>query len=93
MAIKVNLFYPHLQQFTGGRDTVDVSGSSVGQCLDDLIRQYPALRRNIFDEQDQLFRFIAIFVNGQSTYKLSSPLAEPVGDGDEISIVLLLAGG
>ena len=37
--------------------------------------------------------FIVIFHNGESTFHEPDPLAKPVNDGDELSIVLLIAGG
>jgi len=43
MSVKVNIFYPHLQQFTNNQDVVEVNGSTVGDCLDDMVRQYPSL--------------------------------------------------
>lgn len=94
MSIKVNIFYPHLLQITNNQKEVEVSGSTVGQCLDDLVRQFPEIKKLIFVEPGKLLNFINVLVNGDSVLTYSpDPLAKPVKDGDSIDIALMLAGG
>lgn len=68
-----------------------VGGENVGQCLADLVKQYPNIHENIFDLRGKLLKHIEIFING----KTASPeeLTAPVSDGDELSILMLLSGG
>jgi hypothetical protein len=49
------------------------------------------MHENIFDKCGKLLKHIEIFING----KTASPneLAASVKDGDELSILMLLAGG
>ena len=93
MAITVSLFYPHFQQHTGGRDEVEVRGDNIGECLANLVNQYPGLKENLFNDQGRPYDYIAIYVNGESTYHQPQPLLIPTHDGDKLSIALLLAGG
>lgn len=91
MSIKVNIFYPHLQQFTHNQDVVNVNGNTVGECLGHLVKQFPGIEEGIFDKQGLLLNYIYFFINGKATYP--TDLAMPVNDGDELTIALLLAGG
>ena len=91
MSVKINIFYPHLQQFTHNQDVVEVDGKTVGECLGHLVTQFPGIETGIFDKQGQLLNYIYFFINGKATYP--TDLAMPVNDGDELTIALLLAGG
>jgi molybdopterin converting factor small subunit len=91
MSVKLNICYPHLQQLTGNQETVNVDGHTVGECLGHLVKQFPGIEKGIFDEHGQLLNYIYFFINGKSTYP--ADLAQPVKDGDDLTIALLLAGG
>ena len=90
MSIKVHLHKTH-RRFTDGQETVDVEGHTVGECLQQLIRQYPDLEPALFDGKDNLQKTIEVYLNMQSTYP--DELAKKTKDGDMIHITLLLAGG
>ncbi len=91
MSIKVNL-PSHLHNFTGGQSVAEVTGSTVGECLNDLVRQFPGIERAIFDKQGQLLNYVDVYVNRESSYP--EELAKPVKDGDELHITLfVIAGG
>ena len=91
MTAQIKIFYPHLQQFTNHRDSVEVDGNTVGECLDHLVKQFPGMEQGIFDKQGQLLNYVYFFINGKAIYP--TDLAKPVSDGDELTIALLLAGG
>ena len=90
MAININLHKTH-REYAGGRETVTVNGTTVGACIDDLLRQYPGLRERLFDQKGKLRNFIEIYLNNESAYP--DELKRVTQDGDEIHIVILLAGG
>jgi molybdopterin converting factor small subunit len=91
MSVKINIYYPHLQQFTDNQEVVKVNGSTVGECLSDLVKQFPGIESGIFDEHGQVLNYVYFFINGKSGYP--TDLSKPVKDGDELTIALLLAGG
>ena len=94
MSIKVNIFYPHLLQATNNQKVVEVNGTTVGQCLNDLVKQFPDIEKLVFAEPNKLLNFINILVNGESVLTYApDPLAKPVKDGDALDIVLMIAGG
>jgi molybdopterin converting factor small subunit len=91
MSVKVNIYYPHLQQFTDNQEAVKVNGSTVGECLSDLVKQFPGIENGVFDEHGQVLDYVYFFINGKSAYP--TDLNKSVKDGDELTIALLLAGG
>ena len=80
-----------LQQFADGKEEVIVEGKTVGECVNDLIRQYPAVKNELFDRRGRLLGFFDIYVNAVSSYP--EELKKAVNDGDEITITVFLAGG
>ena len=90
MSINVSIHRTH-RQFTDGLDSVEVEGNSVGNCLDDLIRQFPDMGNALFDKKGKLLNAIEIYINLKSAYP--DELVKPVKDGDDIHITLMLAGG
>lgn len=90
MSIKVNIHKTH-RQFTNGLDIVEVEGNTVGNCLDNLVRQFPDMAKVLFDKKGKLLKVIEIYINSKSAYP--DELVKQVKDGDNINITLLLAGG
>jgi molybdopterin converting factor small subunit len=90
VSINVSIHRTH-RQFTDGLDTVEVEGNSVGNCLDDLIKQFPDMETALFDKKGKLLNAIEIYINLKSAYP--DELVKPVKDGDDIHITLMLAGG
>jgi molybdopterin converting factor small subunit len=90
MAVKVNL-HVTLRQHTGGRETVEAEGKTIGECLRSVVKHFPKLESAIFDKKGGLSHLVEIYMNLQSAYP--NELAKPVKDGDEIHVTLLLAGG
>lgn len=90
MSAEVNL-PPFLQQLADDVKRVDVSGDTVGECLDELVTRYPRLKARIFTEGRKIHKGFNIFINGESAYPDS--LARPVKDGDIIHIAHPIFGG
>ncbi len=85
MTAKIRI--PHsLQEFADGQAVVELDGDTVGQCLDGLVRRFPAIGTRLFNSEAELFDYVDIYINLESTYP--EGLARPVKDGDELDIVL-----
>ncbi len=80
-----------LRPHAGGLDRVEATGSTVGEILDQLGTQYPALRERLFDGEE-LRRFVNVYVNNEDIRYLDD-LATPVAANDEVSIIPAVAGG
>jgi molybdopterin converting factor small subunit len=90
MPVKIHTHITH-RQFTNGLDVVPVEGNTVGECLNHLIRQYPQMEKALFAKKDKLLNVVEVFVNHETAYP--NELLKPVKDGDEIHLLVMLAGG
>jgi len=90
MSIKIDISLLS-NQYTKGQQIVDVNGNTVGQCLDDLVKQFPSIKQGLYDENGKLHGYIDIYLNGESTYP--ELLAKPVKTGDKLHIIFLIGGG
>lgn len=90
MSIKMNI-HRNLRHLTNGRQSVNVKGNTVGQCLKDLVHQFPDIKPELFDKKGKLLSYVDIYVNLESSYP--EELAKAVHDEDEITITLMLCGG
>jgi molybdopterin converting factor small subunit len=90
LGIKIHI-HPTLRRVAKGTEVVEVKGSKVGECLHDLIRQFPDIRQSLFDSKGALLPAIEIYLNMESTYP--DELLKPTKDGDEIYITMQLVGG
>jgi molybdopterin converting factor small subunit len=87
--VKINV--TTLSHYTDGQQVVEVNGSTVGQCLDHLVKQFPSIKPYLFDKDGKLHSDIDIYANGRSIYP--EELAKMVNDGDELDITFLIGGG
>ena len=78
-----------LFSYTKGQSSVEAAGTTLGEVLAHLDREFPGLRFRIVDEQDRIRPHIKFFVRGE----LAPNLAQPVGAGDAVQIVCALSGG
>jgi sulfur-carrier protein len=91
MPIPVRIPTP-LRKLTQNKEIVDAEGSTVREVLDDLENSYPGLKERICDEQDNIRRFVNVFVNDEDIRFLQES-ETPLKPGDEVSIVPAIAGG
>ncbi len=90
MGVKINIHKTH-RDLADGLDIVEVEGQNVGDCLSQLIGQFPGFQEVLFAKSGKLQNWIEIYVNMESAYP--EELAKPVKDGDEIHITIMLSGG
>ena len=90
MSVTINMHKTH-RRHVDGLSSVKVEGKTVGQCLEQLVAKYPALKEPLFEKRGKLRNTIEIYVNLESAYP--EELAKPVRDGDEVYITVMLAGG
>ena len=90
MSIKINI-PSYLQPFADGRDVVEVTGNTTGECLLNLSKRFPDMDDKIFNKGGELIDYISIFVNGELDN--TDGLTKTVNDGDELHIFYILGGG
>lgn len=81
-----------LRTQAGGRSTVEVEGSTIGEALGSLVAQYPALLGQVLDGDGSLHKFVNVYVNDDDVRYLSG-LDTAVKEGDEVTILPAVAGG
>ena len=90
MPVQVHIHSTH-RQFTNGLEVVAVEGKTVGECLGQLVKQFPGMEKALFAKRDKLLNIVEVYLNHASAYP--NELVKPVKEGDEIHLVLMLAGG
>lgn len=91
MSIKVLIPTP-LRGLTNEKDTVDASGATVAELIEDMEKNYPGIRERLCDETGEIRRFVNIYHN-QEDIRFKQGKDTPVSDGDELSVVPAIAGG
>ncbi|MGH9656081.1 MAG: molybdopterin-synthase adenylyltransferase MoeB, partial [Bryobacteraceae bacterium] len=81
-----------LRQFTEQKDAVEANGATVGEALDHLTKQYPEMRRNLFNDQGKLRSFVNVYLDDEDIRYLEKDATKLKG-GETISIVPSIAGG
>ena len=81
-----------LRTLTAGAEEVTAAGSTIGEVITDLEKNFPGIRARICDDEGKVRRFVNIFANDEDIRFLSN-LETPVVDTDEISIIPAIAGG
>ncbi len=78
-----------LRSYTKNEASVEASGSSLADIVQDLDRTYPGIKFRMIDEQDGIRQHIKLFVNKQEAYDLKAEVSEQ----DVVHIICALTGG
>lgn len=88
MAVKVAI--PGIWRgLTGGAATVDCQGTTMLEVLLDLARVHPAMYNRLFTPAGEAKRHVHCFLNNKAVTDLTAP----VRPGDEILLLMAIAGG
>jgi len=91
MAVTVRV-PPYWRKDTGRLAEVSVDGSTVGEVLQDLAVRFPALRGCLFEADGELAPNLSVFLNRESVARRDG-CRTPVSAGDQVTIILAIAGG
>ena len=80
-----------LASYTNNQLNIPVEGNTVGECINDLVGQFPAIKKVLLDKDGKLLYSYDIFINGESAYP--QEMKKPVKDGDKLNLVMLIHGG
>jgi len=81
-----------LRPFTDKKESVEVTGKTVGELLADLTTRHEGLRKHLYTDEGRLRNFVNVYLNDEDIRYLDN-LATPVKDGDQLSIIPAVAGG
>jgi adenylyltransferase/sulfurtransferase len=81
-----------LRPYAEGQSEISVQGLTVGEALNDLVTQYPALKKHLFAETEELRPFVNLFLGDEDVRHLQG-VDTPLKDGDKLMIIPSIAGG
>ena len=80
-----------MQSMTGGKQRVQVEGSTVRQLLNNLEREFPGTKAILYDdEQDDLMPGVAVIVDGEAS---QLGLLERLKENSEVHFLPAIGGG
>jgi molybdopterin synthase sulfur carrier subunit len=82
---------PTLREQTGGEREIAAEGDTVRDLLDDLMGQFPTLRRQLVEDGD-LAPFVNVYVEGEDVRTLEG-LETEVRPGSTVTLLPAMAGG
>jgi molybdopterin synthase sulfur carrier subunit len=81
-----------LRPMAGGKPTVEVNGTTVGEILGNLDAAHPGFKDRLLDDDGALRRFVNVFVADDDVRFLQG-LDTPVPEGETVAIIPAVAGG
>jgi molybdopterin converting factor small subunit len=90
MSVEVSI-PPSFQSLINGIKTVEVSGKTVEECLDNLVTRFPLIKSQLFGRGRKLRKGLSIYINREGIDV--KELARAVNDGDKLYILNLIFGG
>lgn len=89
----ITIFIPTpLRKFTGGESSVKLRASNVLEAISSLARQFPDLQKHLLDGDQQIRKFIRIYVGDEDIQQLHGAQTS-LKEGDRVSIIPAIAGG
>ena len=80
-----------LQQLTGGKQQIQVEGSTVRQVINSMEKQYPGVKEFLCDEMEEdLMPGIAVIVDGETS---QLGMLQKVRENSEVHFLPALGGG
>jgi molybdopterin converting factor small subunit len=90
MSVEIELS-PIFARYSNNQLNIKVEGSTVGECLNDLVKQFPKLKKVLLNKEGKLQHGFEVYINGENVYPMA--MKKPVRDGDKLNIVFLIHGG
>ena len=81
-----------LRTYADGQIEVVVQGNTVGEAMNDLTNQYPALRPHLFNGDGQLRPFVNLFLNEDNVRDLQGE-ETALKEDDRLILIPSIAGG
>jgi [CysO sulfur-carrier protein]-thiocarboxylate-dependent cysteine synthase len=83
---------PTLRDAAGGAREVEVPAGTLRDVLSELVSRFPALGRQVLENENGLAPFVNIFVDNEDIRTLDG-LETPVGEGSTVILLPAMAGG
>jgi sulfur-carrier protein len=92
--MKVN-FFATLRPIVGSKSVEfeEGDGLTVRQLMQQMIGRYPELRRELLNEQGELYPHVHVFINGRDAPYLEDGIDTVLATGDTVNVFPAVAGG
>lgn len=94
MEMKVN-FFATLREMAGGK-TVEFAVPerlTAQELLTEILTRFPAMRRELLDENGRLYGHVHFFINGRDVQFLEDQMQTQIQPEDEINVFPAVGGG
>jgi sulfur-carrier protein len=94
MAIEVRI-PTILRTYTNGEKSVDATGATLSDLIEDLEANHPGLKDRLLEDKDgktDLRRFVNLYVNDEDV-RFTGGLGTELSDGDQVVVLPAVAGG
>ena len=81
-----------LRTYTDGQVEVEVTGQTVGEAMQQLVRKFPPLQPHLYNGDGRLRPFVNLFVGGQNVRDLNG-LETSISEDTRVLLVSSIAGG
>lgn len=81
-----------MRSHAGGQTEVSAEGSTIGEVVEDIVRQFPGTASHLKAPDGGVHKFVNVYLNDEDVRYLGK-LDTPVNDGDQVSIIPAVAGG
>jgi molybdopterin converting factor small subunit len=78
-------------RYTDNHLNIKVAGKTVRECLHDLVRQFPNLKKMLLDKDGNLMHSYDFYINGESVYPKG--MNTTLKDGDKLNVLFIIHGG
>jgi molybdopterin converting factor small subunit len=78
-------------RYTDGHLNTSLEGKTVRECLHDLVRRFPKLKKMLLNREGNLMHAYDFYINGQSVYP--KDMNTPLKDGDKLNVIYVIHGG
>jgi molybdopterin converting factor small subunit len=76
----------------GGQSEISAEGDTIGEVIDDVVRQFPGTATHLKAPDGGVHRFVNVYLNDEDVRYLGK-LDTKITAGDTVSIVPAVAGG
>ena len=87
MSVKIGIS-PSLRHFTNNMAVVEVNGSTIGECLVNLVKKCPSIRNKLLTRNGKLFGPVGIYVYRDQN--ITRELDKSVEDSEELCFIVVM---
>lgn len=80
------------KRYAGGENCFELSGSTVGDVLDQILESCPDLRIRVMNDRGELYSYLPLFLNEEKLPDRGYR-SRALNEGDQLELVAIASGG